>query len=534
MAGLLDMGFLSTPEAQAGLGLLAAGGGNMGNAIGAMLQQQQAAEERRLRREQQMLQQRLGNAQLANYQSEIDHRGLAAKKDERQQAMIQSMLGGMPGQPASAGQGGMEGGAQGGQQNIMGLAQQLGIPPQAIQADMVFNGGKKIAELLAERSKPNWQNVGGNLVNTNAPGFQGGFQDQVQMGPGGQVTALRNDGRGGLVTGAIPGSMQTYQAFQDISNRSSAANSPGRPVLGPDGRQYGQSQLSEIGGAPPAALMNNVGRTGPTNAAEQGMAAQVASVPYDVQREIAAVRQELPSITNPQDRAAAMAYLQNLQSQSRPQAAGVSSPAGALDFSPAEKAAQEAARASAIEQAKADVKPTDQRASGIANAQDMLKVIDTLQNHPGKGTATGMSGKVDPRNYLPGTDAKDFRVALDQLKGKAFLQAFESLKGGGAVSEIEGTKASNAMARLDTAQSDKAFNEALKDLRDVVESATARQKGSAARSGVDVGQTTEQRPAANRMVFDSKPPANQSNKGKILVGPDGKRYRSNGMQWTEE
>lgn len=532
MPGLLDMGFLSTPEAQAGLGLLAAGGGNMGNAIGAMLQQQQAAEERRLRREQQMLQQRLGNAQLANYQSEIDHRGLAAKKDERQQAMIQSMLGGMPGQASSAGQGGMEGGAQGRQQNIMGLAQQLGIPPQAIQADMVFNGGKKIAELLAERSKPNWQNIGGNLVNTNAPGFQGGFQDQMQIGADGRGTMFRANG-GNPIMGAVPGAMPTYQAFQDIGNRSSAANSPGRPVLGPDGRQYGQSQLSEIGGAPPAALMNNVGRTGPTNAAEQGMAANVASVPYDVQREIAAVQRELPSITNPQDRAAAMAYLQNLQSQSRPQT-GVSSPAGALDFSPAEKAAQEAARASAVEQAKADVRPTDQRASGIASAQDMLKVIDTLQNHPGKDTATGMSGKVDPRNYLPGTDAKDFRVALDQLKGKTFLQAFESLKGGGAVSEIEGTKASNAMARLDTAQSDKAFNEALKELREVVESATARQRGSAARSGVNVGQATEQKPAANRMVFDSKPPANQSNKGKILVGPDGKRYRSNGMQWTEE
>lgn len=517
MAGLLDMGFLSTPEAQAGLGLLAAGGGNMGNAIGAMLQQQQAAEERRLRREQQMLQQRLGNAQLANYQSEIDNRGLAARKDERQQALIERAMNGGGGD----GQGG----------GIMGLSRQLGLAPEVIQAEMAFNGGKKISELLAERSKPNWVNVGGNLVNTNAPGFQGGIQDQVQLGAGGQATALRNDGRGGLVTGAIPGSMPTYQAFQDIGNRSSAAYTPGRGVLDAEGRLRPQSQLAEVGLAPPP--MGNLGRTGPTNAAEQGMAAQVASVPYDVQREIAAVRQELPSITNPQDRAAAMAYLQNLQSQSRPQT-GVSSPAGALDFSPAEKAAQEAARASAIEQAKADVKPTDQRASGIANAQDMLKVIDTLQNHPGKGTATGMSGKVDPRNYLPGTDAKDFRVALDQLKGKAFLQAFESLKGGGAVSEIEGTKASNAMARLDTAQSDKAFNEALKDLRDVVESATARQKGSAARSGVDVGQATEQRPAANRMVFDSKPPANQSNKGKILVGPDGKRYRSNGMQWTEE
>lgn len=111
-----------------------------------------------------------------------------------------------------------------------------------------------------------------------------------------------------------------------------------------------------------------------------------------------------------------------------------------------------------------------------ASIQAQLGVIDKALNHPGRKTSTGLSGTIDPRNYIPGTDAADFRAVLDQIGGTAFLQAFESLKGGGQITEVEGRKATEAIARLNRAQSDKEFENSLKDLRAVMVSGLERQR----------------------------------------------------------
>jgi len=114
-----------------------------------------------------------------------------------------------------------------------------------------------------------------------------------------------------------------------------------------------------------------------------------------------------------------------------------------------------------------------QRAS--ANAQ--LRVIDQALNHPGRETATGFTSVIDPRNRVPGTDATDFQVLLDQIGGAAFLQGFESLKGGGAITEVEGKKAEQAIARLNRSQSDEEFKKSLEELRSVVAAGQARLGG---------------------------------------------------------
>jgi hypothetical protein len=106
-----------------------------------------------------------------------------------------------------------------------------------------------------------------------------------------------------------------------------------------------------------------------------------------------------------------------------------------------------------------------------------IGVIDKALAHPGRATSTGLSGSVDPRNYIPGTDATDFRAVLDQIGGAAFLQAFESLKGGGQITEVEGKKATDAIARLNRAQSDKEFEQSLNDLRSVMTSGYKRATG---------------------------------------------------------
>ena len=116
-------------------------------------------------------------------------------------------------------------------------------------------------------------------------------------------------------------------------------------------------------------------------------------------------------------------------------------------------------------------------------AEQSMKLIDQLLAHPGRKTATGLSSKLDPRNYAAGTDATDFNVMSQQLQGKAFLEAFESLKGGGQITQVEGEKATQAIGRLSTAQSEKAYEEALLELKGIVKQGVERSKQRAGVGG---------------------------------------------------
>ena len=104
----------------------------------------------------------------------------------------------------------------------------------------------------------------------------------------------------------------------------------------------------------------------------------------------------------------------------------------------------------------------------LQTADQTIKEIDEIVSHPGRETGTGLSSKLDPRNYIPGTDAYNFAVRVKQVGGRAFLQAYETLKGTGQVTEIEGAKATDAIARMDKAQSDAEFLTAMNDFKGVV------------------------------------------------------------------
>lgn len=112
----------------------------------------------------------------------------------------------------------------------------------------------------------------------------------------------------------------------------------------------------------------------------------------------------------------------------------------------------------------------------LANSDQILKVIEQVQNHPGKQYGLGLWSKAPT---IPGTPQADFRAAAAQLKGQTFLQAYQSLKGGGAITDIEGTKGENALARMDQAQSQKAYDEALNDFKQVIRGGMDRAKSKA-------------------------------------------------------
>lgn len=135
-------------------------------------------------------------------------------------------------------------------------------------------------------------------------------------------------------------------------------------------------------------------------------------------------------------------------------------------------------QAAGIEQAKSQVERQQEAIQNlprvIQESDNTINLINKALNHPGLPVATGLQGRLDPRNYLPGTNAADFKVLLDQIKGGTFLQAFQSLKGGGAITEVEGRKAEQAIARLDTAQSEPEFRRALMDLAQIASTAKQR------------------------------------------------------------
>lgn len=128
----------------------------------------------------------------------------------------------------------------------------------------------------------------------------------------------------------------------------------------------------------------------------------------------------------------------------------------------------------------------------LQTADDTLKLIDQIRNHPGREYGTGMAGVLPG---IPGTSQKDFVTLVDQAKGKAFLEAFASLKGGGQITEVEGRKATEAIARLDRTQSKEGFLQALDDLEDIVEAGKSRATRRAARAQPAAGGAPPSRAA---------------------------------------
>lgn len=83
----------------------------------------------------------------------------------------------------------------------------------------------------------------------------------------------------------------------------------------------------------------------------------------------------------------------------------------------------------------------------MANADNILRTVNDVVNHPGFETNVGLKG-VTGYLQLPGTEARNWQAKYQQLKGQEFLDAFKGLKGGGSISDKEGAAATSAIAAL--------------------------------------------------------------------------------------
>jgi len=126
------------------------------------------------------------------------------------------------------------------------------------------------------------------------------------------------------------------------------------------------------------------------------------------------------------------------------------------------------------------IERTGNLSSSEETSATMLKAIDDVLNDQ-KGLSSsvgGVAGILGKQSQaMPITEAqRNFQPKIDQLKGKVFMEAYKTLKGGGQITEIEGKKAEQALAKLNQSQSKEAFEQALKDLREVVVTVRDRQR----------------------------------------------------------
>lgn len=242
MAGLLD--FLDSPETQLGLGLLSAGGPTMqpmsfgqrlAGALGQVQAQRTAAEERALK-------QRLVEAQIGNYNSEIESRKATAAKTNGLLNIAGALLGGGQQQEQPAPQSPPVGGAQSGAGQVANALAQA-TPQQRVSmisrmSEDQVAGLKAIGLDVTEiwkTTRPDMQVHNGYVYNKN--GVQPGFLPSINQSANGQTT-VTIPGADGMPRVMVPqGATEAVSAFTSAAKRAENQNTllpPDR--LGLDGR----------------------------------------------------------------------------------------------------------------------------------------------------------------------------------------------------------------------------------------------------------------------------------------------------------
>jgi hypothetical protein len=87
--------------------------------------------------------------------------------------------------------------------------------------------------------------------------------------------------------------------------------------------------------------------------------------------------------------------------------------------------------------------------------------INSLQNHPGRESATGFSSITNSIAF-PGGDAKTFLNELQTFQSQAFLSNIDKLRGTGPLSNVEGEKLQAAVGNLDPTSDEGTFLKNLK------------------------------------------------------------------------
>lgn len=367
MAGLLD--FLSSPESQLGLGLLAAAGSGQKFGPGLLSAVQYADSQRKGD-----LQQKILQAQMSNYESEIEARKLAAVKDARQQAWMEKLMGGAPTQGQGAGfvsagaptgptSAAPAGGGQGG--GILELARTLGIPEQAIQADMAFNGGKGIAAMIEKNGGRDMQVTNGYAYDKNRLGA--GFMPSLTTSQDGKTSMTRIGPDGMPIISAPQGALETFNNYQ-----SAQANYKPIKVYNPGtGREEYTSEGAVVRGTGGGAGGGQQDIRSSAYAGGSRASANQESI------QILQMEMQQPGRTQA-EKDAISREIARLQFMPKGQAGAPASGNYAAGPSASEAVANEANRARAVDTSKADVVRDSAVIADQKSARKFLSILDQV------------------------------------------------------------------------------------------------------------------------------------------------------------
>lgn len=269
--GLLD--FLESPAAQGLLGAAFGALGSRGTPVQAIgqggllgLNAWQGAKDR--------------EQQAAWNQARIAEKGAEQQEMQRRWKFVESLMnpGGASGaalhpgppQPAQAGVGpaGSAGPlsagpgapslpgdrAQGGEGGPAPLA--MNLPPMAVAADMILNGGKNVGEWMYKRGTPDMQVSNGYAYDRNK--LPPGYLPQLNMSQNGQASMVQIGADGMPRVTAPQGAVETFGQFRDADERAKASYDPVKVYNPASGREeYVPRAMVAAGVTPPP-------RTGPT------------------------------------------------------------------------------------------------------------------------------------------------------------------------------------------------------------------------------------------------------------------------------
>jgi hypothetical protein len=276
--GRIDMGildFLQSPDAQLGIGLLAAGGPTtdpnqvgFGQRLNTTMQRMQADQQQAMRA-------KLMQSQIDENATQDLLRRATLAQQARRDAYFMGDGGasgvptaGFPGSGAAVGVPGAQGGSpmagvQGGSpmggapaagDKFSQWAAQYGIPRDALVNDYLTNGGKGIAEMIAKRGTPDMQVSNGYAYDKNRVGA--GYLPQFNVSQDGKSSLTQIGPDGIPVVSAPPGAVETFKAYQ-------GAQGSVKPIKVWDPVQqrevYTNETAAATGGAPPASMAGGRG-----------------------------------------------------------------------------------------------------------------------------------------------------------------------------------------------------------------------------------------------------------------------------------
>lgn len=123
-------------------------------------------------------------------------------------------------------------------------------------------------------------------------------------------------------------------------------------------------------------------------------------------------------------------------------------------------------------------------ASQVGELDTTIGLVDEIVNNPAFKQVFGLSGAVDPRNYIPGSAAQYLKSQIEQLKAFLALENRQKLKGQGTISDREFKVLTDAATALNAKLGDQ---DALRELTKLRDALTGRRSElSSGGSGGDI------------------------------------------------